>query len=60
MRRLEVRQQGYRFYDVKRYGIEYAHFLTGEEPAVFKAGDLRGAIQIPSDVVKAGMQKNPR
>ena len=60
MRRLEVRQQGYRFYDVKRYGIEYAHFLTGEEPAVFKAGDLRGAIQIPSDVVKAGIQKNPR
>ena len=60
MRRLEVRQQGYRFYDLKRYGISYAHFLSGEDPVVFQPGDLRGAIQIPSDVVNAGLQKNPR
>lgn len=60
MRRLETRQQGYRFYDVKRYGISYVHFLSGEDPVVFQPGDLRGAIQIPSDVVNAGLQKNPR
>ncbi|RRD01923.1 RagB/SusD family nutrient uptake outer membrane protein [Prevotella sp. OH937_COT-195] len=60
MRRLEVRQQGYRFYDVKRYGISYTHFVAGEDPIIFKPGDLRGAIQIPSDVVNAGLAKNPR
>lgn len=60
MRRLETRQQGYRFYDLKRYGISYTHFVAGEAPIVFNPGDLRGAIQLPSDVINAGLQKNPR
>ena len=60
MRRLETLYQGMRFMDVKRYGISYAHQLTGEESVVFKPGDLRGAIQIPSAVVAAGLQANPR
>ena len=52
--------QGIRFQDLKRYGIEYTHFLDGEDPIVFKAGDLRGAIQLPDDVIKAGLPENPR
>lgn len=60
MRRLEMISQGTRFMDCKRYGIEFSHKLSGEDPVIFSAGDLRGAIQIPSDVANAGMEKNPR
>lgn len=62
MRRLEMLGQGTRFLDIKRYGIEYTHYVSGEdnETYTFKAGDLRGAIQIPADVVTAGVAANPR
>jgi hypothetical protein len=46
--------------DLKRYGIEYTHPVIGEDPVVFIRGDLRGAIQIPTTVVAAGLQDNPR
>lgn len=60
MRRIETWQQGLRFLDIKRYGIEYSHNIDGEDPVVFKAGDLRGAIQLPSEVITAGLEANPR
>ncbi len=60
MRRLETYFQGLRFQDVKRYGIEYSHAIPNGDPIVFKAGDLRGAIQLPTDVIKAGLEPNPR
>ena len=52
--------QGLRFMDLKRYGIEYEHYLENEDALTFTAGDLRGAIQLPSDVIAAGLQANPR
>ena len=60
MRRLDTLFQGLRFYDLKRYGIEYTHEVSGSEGITFKAGDLRGAIQLPQDVIKAGQTPNPR
>lgn len=60
MRRVSMPYQGIRFQDLKRYGIEYTHFIEGEDPIVFKAGDPRGAIQIPDDVIQAGLPANPR
>ncbi len=60
LRRLETFYQGQRFIDIKRYGIEFSHSIDGEEPLAFKAGDLRGAIQLPKDVTEAGLQANPR
>lgn len=60
LRRLETWRQGMRFYDLKRYGIEYTHFIEDEDPIVFKAGDLRGAIQLPDAVIQAGVTPNPR
>lgn len=60
MRRLDTMFQGLRFYDLKRYGIEYTHEISGEDGITFKAGDLRGAIQLPQDVINAGQKKNPR
>ncbi len=60
LRRIETMYQGQRFIDIKRYGIEFSHNLEDEETIVFKAGDLRGAIQLPKDVTEAGLQVNPR
>ena len=60
MRRLETWGEGLRFVDIKRYGIEYAHLLDGEDPVVFRAADKRGAIQLPEDVINAGLEANPR
>jgi len=60
MRRITTMFQGLRFFDVKRYGIEFTHKVDKENPIVFKAGDLRGAIQLPTDVINAGLEANPR
>lgn len=60
MRRIETLYQGLRFLDIKRYGIEFSHDVEEESPIVFKAGDLRGAIQLPDDVIEAGLPANPR
>lgn len=60
MKRLETVMHGIRFYDVKRYGIEYSHLVSGEDPVIFVRGDLRGAIQIPQTVVAVGQVANPR
>ena len=65
MRRLETMYQGLRFIDLKRYGIAFSHVLVGEEQSVFNSEstnwtDLRGAVQLPADVIKAGLPANPR
>lgn len=61
MRRIETLHQGQRFIDIKRYGIQFSHVVDGEsQPRLFKAGDLRGAIQLPSEVIQNGLQANPR
>ena len=60
MRRITTMQEGLRFLDIKRYGIEFSHNLDGGNPIVFHTADKRGAIQLPEDVVKAGLEANPR
>ena len=60
MRRLETWWQGLRFQDIKRYGIEFSHNLVDMDPLAFTAGDLRGALQLPADVIVAGLEANPR
>lgn len=66
MRRIETLHTGLRFNDIKRYGISYTHPNPDNpnpkegDPEVFVPGDLRGAMQLPSDVVAAGLEANPR
>ena len=60
LRRLESVRYGYRFYDLKRYGIEFAHPVSYEDPLIFIRGDLRGAVQLPQTVITAGLEANPR
>ena len=60
MRRIETWRQGARFIDIKRFGIEFSHNVDEEGVLAFKAGDLRGALQLPQDVIEAGLEPNPR
>lgn len=60
LRRIETWQQGMRMQDIKRYGMEFCHNLDGENDLIFKPGDLRGALQLPIDVIDAGLPANPR
>ena len=60
-RRLERLFEGHRWFDIKRYGIELEHTI-GHEGTVYTLtyDDDRRAVQIPSDVVGAGVEPNPR
>ena len=60
LRRIEKMHEGDRWYDVKRYGIEFAHNRDGQEDDVLLKEDPRRAIQIPQDVIQAGLAANPR
>ncbi len=60
LRRLEGLQEGLRWYDLKRYGIEFSHNRAGNVPIVLTKDDPRRAIQLPPDVINAGMKANPR
>ncbi|GHS96483.1 hypothetical protein FACS189421_01610 [Bacteroidia bacterium] len=59
-RRLERLLEGHRWFDLKRYGIEITH-TAGKSATklVLTYDDERRAIQIPSDVVGAGLTPNP-
>jgi len=60
-RRLERIFEGHRWFDIKRYGIELEHLIGHEATRItLTYDDDRRAIQIPSDVVGAGVEPNPR
>ena len=59
-RRLETIHTGLRWHDLKRYGIEIEH-RQGTDPArKLVWNDDRRAIQLPQEVILAGMSANPR
>lgn len=59
-RRLETIHTGLRWHDIKRYGIEITH-AQGTDPAhKLIWNDDRRAIQLPQEVILAGMAANPR
>ena len=60
LRRLSGLQEGLRWYDLKRYGIEFSHNRDNATPVVLAKDDPRRAIQLPQDVINAGVQPNPR
>ncbi|MDR0546579.1 MAG: RagB/SusD family nutrient uptake outer membrane protein [Dysgonamonadaceae bacterium] len=60
-RRLERVLEGHRWFDIKRYGIEVTHYVgKAADKLVLTYDDDRRAIQIPSDVIGAGVEPNPR
>lgn len=67
IRRIEFLHMGMRWFDVKRYGIEITRRTLSttlidpvSENDVLTLDDERRAIQIPSDVISAGLTPNPR
>lgn len=59
-RRVETVHEGLRWFDIKRYGIEVTHPLSGEQSEILTKDDLRRVVQLPSEVIAAGMTANPR
>lgn len=55
MRRVETIQEGFRFFDLKRWGIEYSHVYDADaKEIVLTSTDPRRAIEIPVSVQAAG------
>ena len=65
-KRIETGYEGFRWFDIKRYGINIVRRTinaSGKPEAVtdsLTTNDLRRAIQIPFKVRQAGLQQNPR
>ena len=64
-RRITTLYEGLRWLDIKRFGITiYRRFMRDDGKIdimdMMKADDERRAIQLPSDVITAGMKPNPR
>ena len=64
-RRIETIHEGLRWFDVKRFGIKiYRRFLDENYDVIrqdsLEVNDPRRAVQIPNDVISAGLAPNPR
>ena len=59
-RRIESIHTGLRWHDLKRYGIEITHRQGTDPVRTLKWDDDRRAIQLPQEVILAGMAANPR
>ena len=60
MRRCQMIQEGGRWCDIKRWGIEIAHNREGQPDDKLLLNDPRRALQLPADVISAGLTPNPR
>lgn len=60
MRRMECIHDGSRWLDIKRYNIVISHNRESISPDVLKKDDPRRAMQLPQDVISAGLEANPR
>jgi tetratricopeptide (TPR) repeat protein len=65
IRRIETIFEGLRWFDIKRFGIEiYRRHLDANNSVTVKdflpVDDPRRAIQLPQDVINAGLPPNPR
>lgn len=60
VRRLLTVHEGLRWFDIKRYGIEVTHNRDGMANDVLTVDDPRRAIQLPQEVIAAGLEANPR
>ncbi len=65
-KRIEMIYEGYRWFDVKRYGIKIYRRVMGDKGIPFAvvdsliSEDPRRAIQIPQDAITTGIEPNPR
>ena len=59
-RRIELVHTGMRWFDIKRLGLEVVHKYGRDGVLTLKSLDRRYAIQIPTEVLSAGIEPNDR
>ncbi len=59
-RRIETVHTGMRWFDIKRFGLEITHKIGKSRVETLTKLDPRKAIQIPTEVLSAGLEPNPR
>jgi starch-binding outer membrane protein, SusD/RagB family len=59
-KRAEYVQEGMRWFDIIRYGIEVVHTTTDGQTLRLADGDLKRVFQLPESVKQSGMPLNPR
>ncbi|MDE7379301.1 MAG: RagB/SusD family nutrient uptake outer membrane protein [Paraprevotella sp.] len=59
-RRIETIDDGYRWFDIKRYGIEITHKIGLDRVETLVTNDPRTALQIPAEAIAAGFKPNDR
>lgn len=58
-RRFETLYDGLRFFDLKRFGIEYSHKVGRDGTVIeLKWNDPRRAVEIPQEVISAGLKSS--
>ena len=59
LRRFETAFDGLRFFDLKRFGIEYSHSIGNPAQVITLAwNDPRRALEVPLEVMAAGMESS--
>lgn len=57
LRRFETHFEGHRFFDLKRWGVEYSHVIgVHSEEVKLTGNDDRRAIEVPWEALSAGME----
>ena len=59
-RRIQTAHLGQRWFDIKRYGFTVTHKMGKDDVYTLEVLDPRYAIQIPAEVIGAGLEPNPR
>ena len=59
-RRIQMVHLGNRWFDIKRFGFSIKHKMGIEDVYTLETLDPRYAIQIPNEVIGAGLEPNPR
>ena len=59
-RRIQLVHMGNRWFDIKRFGFSIKHKMGIEDIYTLETLDPRYAIQIPNEVIGAGLEPNPR
>lgn len=59
-RRIEMIHTGMRWFDIKRLGLEFDRKIGKDGKDHLGIFDERKAVQIPPEIIAAGMQQNPR
>jgi hypothetical protein len=59
-RRIENVHNGMRWFDIKRLGLEITHYIGKDGSATLTVLDPRLALQIPNEIIAAGLTANDR